>query len=121
MALELLWGPQSAFFERIFDTFLEHVFQDAPKPVFGRILHRFSCFFSILFLTILTIDAQVKNIDFGCYLLYFGYIGPSGARPKNDDKTDLKKGSTLDSKSEKYVPKWVSKWGRVSPGKSMIF
>ena len=62
-----------------------------------------------------------ENIDFGCYLLYFGYIGPSGARPKNDDKTDLKKGSTLDSKSEKYVPKWVSKWGRVSPGKSMNF
>ena len=62
-----------------------------------------------------------ENIDFGCYLLHFGYIGPSGARPKNDDKTDLKKGSTFDSKSEKYVPNWVSKWGRLSPGKSMNF
>ena len=62
-----------------------------------------------------------ENIDFGSYLLYFGYIGPSGSRPENDDKIDLKNGSTLDSKSEKYVPNWISKWGRFSPGKSVNF
>ena len=37
--LGLLWGPLNIRFGKIFDTFLVHVLQEAPKPVLGRILH----------------------------------------------------------------------------------
>ena len=46
--LDLLWGPLGALFAKIFHTFSQHLFQEAPKPLFERILHRFSMIFMIV-------------------------------------------------------------------------
>ena len=68
-------GESHTCFCKIFDTFWGHFFQEASKPVLGRILQKKSMIFCFV-LPCLTIDAQAKNISFGCYLLHFNHIGP---------------------------------------------
>ena len=67
--------PRAHLFSNIFETFLEHVFEEAPEPLFKRILHRFLINCLILFSSILVTSAKAKNLNFGCYLLYFMHVG----------------------------------------------
>ena len=62
--LGVLLGALNTSLGKIFDTFLEHVFQEGSKPVLDRILHDFWLTFLLLFWTTLMIEAQVKNIVF---------------------------------------------------------